>query len=280
MVTVSGPDACTICSGRGVIVRPSGGRRGISSLELCECVLSMCNSCEGVGEPPFIYLDEEAGLIRNCPCLRYRRRYDRIVELYRDSGIPEKFRYRFLNDFRTDSKDREESIELAKAHDNAYHLIEAMHKDKNARPKGLYLYGPAGTGKTMLGSLILNEIIFRFRKKVKSIKVNRDFFNPIRGTFNAESDLYGKGDEIFNSIAGADVLMIDDFGVQADSEWEKRMFYDLIDTRYENQKTTLITSNHDPAYFKEVFQGRVYSRLKEMTAWQPLITGDYRDHFS
>lgn len=71
-------------------------------------------------------------------------------------------------------------------------------------------------------------------------------------------------------------LLLDDFGVQADSEWEKRTLYDLIDARWENRLLTIITSNKNPNEFKELFDGRIYSRLAGMTTVVVLTGKDYR----
>jgi len=67
--------------------------------------------------------------------------------------------------------------------------------------------------------------------------------------------------------------------VQADSEWEKRTLYDLIDARYENQSPTIITSNIPPENWKELFDGRVFSRLQEMTHFYGMIADDYRNNY-
>jgi len=80
-------------------------------------------------------------------------------------------------------------------------------------------------------------------------------------------------------FADIDVLVIDDFGVQKDSDWVNSKLYDLIDSRYEKEKITLLTSNSPLSDWKEKGEGRVYSRLCEMTHEIKLECPDYRLKF-
>ena len=75
-----------------------------------------------------------------------------------------------------------------------------------------------------------------------------------------------------------DVLVIDDFGVQRDSPWEQETLYNLIDARYEAEKFTIITSNNNPEKsLKELSEGRILSRIREMCRILELSGEDYRE---
>lgn len=112
--------------------------------------------------------------------------------------------------------------------------------------------------------MILNELIMVQKRTCRYIKISRDFFQQLRATFNNDSGTYGRTDSVFNEIARQDVLVIDDFGIQSDSEWEQRMLYDLVDARYESELPTIITSNIDLDAVRNLFKGRIYSRFTEM----------------
>lgn len=263
---------CPICQNQKILFAPSGSKESFSFLEVCHCIDEKC-LCDK--KPPYIYFDEEQQKTIECSCASTRRRLTYMHKLFLNSGIPKKYRYRRLNEFvvhgSTDS-DKKEML-LMKTH--------AQNLAKNARlsKRGICYLGASGSGKTFIASLILNEIIYQHAIPVKFLKITRDFFNQIRATYSAESNNYGKGEDIFKKIASIPILLLDDFGVQADSPWEQRMLYDLIDMRYENEQMTLITTNLDFNRIKPLFDGRIYSRLKEMTDFQFLTAPDYREKF-
>jgi len=58
--------------------------------------------------------------------------------------------------------------------------------------------------------------------------------------------------------------VIDDFGVQRNTEWEMEILYNLIDARYANRRLTFVTTNQKADELKELAQGRIYSRFLEM----------------
>ena len=101
----------------------------------------------------------------------------------------------------------------------------------------------------------------------------------LNGTYQKDSEFYGQESLIELEIANVDVLVIDDFGVQKETEWANSKLYDLIDHRYESDKLTLLTSNLELSELREMGEGRIYSRLLEMTRELKLECPDYREKF-
>jgi DNA replication protein DnaC len=233
--------------------------------------LSLCPKCSGTkcrcgGREPYYYVNE--GQIAECSCRNLRLKIARINSLYAKSGIDKHFRWRFINEFNSVTKHAEYAKKLA------YDIITKFPKME----KGLYLWGNPGTGKTLLSTIILTELISRHAVEGRFLKISRSFFDRIRATFSTGSDQYGRGNEIETEIANIDVLVIDDFGTQRNTAWELETLYDLVDARYEAEKFTIFTSNFDPdKAMKEVFEGRILSRIKAMCRIVDLSGPDQRE---
>ncbi len=267
---------CDHCMGNGFIFSISTKRKNMSYLEICSCIEAKC-ICDK--KPPYMYYDIKSHELKACPCRNSRNKINKIKQLFAESNIPTKYRYRLIDEFDTHHKDSNVENCLIEAVDNAYHFLQEVKNIQEEFIRGWHFYGRPGSGKTLLGCLILNECIYRYQIPVRYLKITRDFLNRLKSSYNQESNLYGQSEDIFTLMSQIDILLLDDFGVQKDSPWEQRTLYELIDTRYEFEKPTLITSNLEPKEISSLFQGRIHSRLKEMVRTQDLTVPDYRDNF-
>jgi DNA replication protein DnaC len=276
---------CDKCDGLGYRTQAQlTHKRATRVLELCDCVSALCRACPGDQVSPYVYLNDATGKITACDCKSPRDMLGRVRDIFNQSNIPLKYRFARLSEFNTEppypnptkspeleAMRRQATIALTAACHRAGDFIEAQKKLMESSAsvvqsdlKGLLLIGPPGTGKSLLAAMILNELILTQRRTCRYIKISRDFFQQLRATFSNDSGTYGRTDTVFNEIARQDVLVIDDFGIQSDSEWEQRMLYDLVDARYEAELPTIITSNIDLDAVRTLFKGRIYSRFTEM----------------
>lgn len=136
-------------------------------------------------------------------------------------------------------------------------------ESKKESTKGLYLWGEPGRGKTYFAYILLNELIFRFVKPGKFISLSKSF-HEIRRTFDESSDTHGQAMPMIDVLSNVPYLVIDDFGVQRNTEWEMEILYNLIDARYANRRLTFVTTNQKVDELKDLAQGRIYSRFLEM----------------
>ncbi len=266
---------CTECGGTGIILEEIVENSRVPRLSVCLCVREHCYVCPSNAKSPYLVYDEESDRMLPCFCHQSRIILSKIEAKINKSNIPPKYMYKFLES--VDLKGAE-ALSLLAAHDWARDLVENFN-DMTKNPQGMYLTGAPGTGKTLLACIILNELILRYGIDCRYAKINKDFLSALRNTYQKDSNFYGQEKNIEEEFAEVEVLVIDDFGVQKDTDWANSKLYDLIDARYEKQKLTLLTSNQPLIDWKEKGEGRVYSRLCEMAKEIKLECPDYRMKF-
>lgn len=104
--------------------------------------------------------------------------------------------------------------------------------------KGLYINGECGVGKTYMLKILNNELVKSFQH-VCMIKAVDLALILRKETFGME---YKRVLDEFREI---ETLIIDDYGTQKNTEWVAETMYSIFDYRYENNKTTFITSNKE-----------------------------------
>ena len=262
---------CSKCGGGGLYYDPTVevGRYGV--LRLCGCVDCRCG-----GRTPYQYWDDDS---RNqwCPCRSYRRKMTQTNRLFRQADIPERYKWKFVDDFQMTAPDGTH-IELAGTVYQRIHqdLIEAAEEPK----RGYLLQGNPGTGKTLMGCIALNELMLRWTKSGRFLSLSRTYFQKLRDTYSADSERYGHTWSMLEELCNMPYLVIDDFGIQRGTEWEIEMLYDLVDARYGDQRFTVVTTNQPLDELKNLADGRIYSRLVEMCQPIPMDGPDYRMHLN
>lgn len=266
-----GNEKCSVCNGLGIVMDPSLLLDTGIVYRLCDCVeeMTLCDR-----NPPYEYYDHEEKVMKECPSKKARMALKKILFLEKNSGIPEKFRNKFLISIDPDVL-HDSTGNFIYVIDYVYSIIQD-YPVKKGDLKGLYFYGKPGVGKTLLSCIILNELIRLYQVPVRYAKISRDIIGKIRDSFNPQSDMFGEARRIEEEFANIDVLVIDDFGVHRETPWVNNVLYDLIDARYEKKLLTIFTSNESMESWKEIAGGRLYSRLKEMCHEIRIDAEDYR----
>lgn len=111
--------------------------------------------------------------------------------------------------------------------------------------KSFYIYGPIGSGKSVLASALtihLSKIAFLNRNKFSFTFVNvSELLLQFRQCYQKNSAISEM--EMLENLMKYDLLILDDFGVEKTTEWAFQMLYILINRRYEQMKAMIITSN-------------------------------------
>lgn len=266
--------ACRRCDGLGYFYdsRVKVGRVGES--KVCTCVEAMCR-CGG--RMPYQYFDAQMEA-HWCPCRPYRRKLRQVQRLFAQSAVPSTYEWKFLEDFKEMKDDREQAHEADELKRMVWSLVETYQHGGTPK-QGVLFWGQPGNGKTLLSCILLNELMFRCAMPGKFLKLSLEYFEKLRSTYNEESDRYGQTWNILEEMNTAPCLVIDDFGVQRNTEWEQVMLYNLVDARYEHERLTVVTTNKPFEEIKELQGGRIYSRLLEMCRIVHVKASDYRQHF-
>ena len=230
-----------------------------------------CTFCKKQGEDtidcyyPTAYVDDWNGYrIGYSMCLKAQKylRQQKINKLMKASGISSRFKEKTFSNFKTTPQTLE-----------AFNICREFVIRYKPNIKGLRLWGNYGTGKTHLITAIINNLLM---KNVPCMfVVVPELLEYLRqGIKNEETAQTAT--ELISMAKKVDVLVLDDLGAEKPSNWVKEQLFILINARYENQLTTLITTNLSTAELVEQIGQRIVSRVVEMTNTVKINTDDYR----
>ncbi len=275
---------CQVCLGFGIIYNINNYSRTKSGFEICKCIPKFCEiikdeksplrNIQACQEPFERFLNLERGFIP-CECKDLRFKLNKLIQLERHSQIPIKYAGCFLNDVESEPYKIHQKNDTIDPINEAYFTIYD-YSIEHKNPVGLYLWGETGCGKTLISCAILNEMIRFHLVPVLYAKFSRDILAKIRSTFTPGSINYGEGINIEKNLGSIPILVIDDFEIYKETDWVHSILYDLIDSRYEKNLLTIITSNKPMSYWKDMGNGRIYSRLNEMCKSIEVSAPDYR----
>ena len=138
--------------------------------------------------------------------------------------------------------------------------------------RGLWFYGSVGTGKTTL-AMIVSRAALDAGRSVAIYSLPR-LLAEIRATF--ESDSEGSYVEFLDRLAAVDLLHVDDVGAERTSDWVLEQLYAIVNARYEDERSVIITTNLERDELVEQIRERTVSRLEEMCTLVPLYGEDAR----
>ena len=148
----------------------------------------------------------------------------------------------------------ETALDMAKRYVDGFKMIRDQFGGG-----GLYLYSKAkGSGKTFLSTIIGNELTRRGHRVRWEGVVN--LLQEIKAGFDRESG--GSSAEIIDRCKNAEVLILDDLGVEKQSAWVNETLYSILDARMTHGLATIFTSNCLPRGL--AYDERVLDRVDRM----------------
>jgi DNA replication protein DnaC len=224
-----------------------------------------CPLCDDTGWKPI----EDAGVRRvvRCDCWRERVVHDRLG----DANIPKRYLHCTFDNFTAYN----ESLEQA--------VVKARHvADSFPVSRGLLFEGQPGVGKTHLAVAVLKQVIET--AGVRGLFYDtRDLLRVIRSTY--DPSIRTTELEVLRPVMTADLLVLDDLGAEKTSEWVEETMNLIVNTRYNERRLTVFTSNYQdfPEELAEpnslIFRigHRMRSRLHEMCEFLQMDGADYRE---
>jgi DNA replication protein DnaC len=215
--------------------------------------------CDGSGW----LLDEETNVARACPCREGR--INRVQSRRIGTGIPKRF--------------RGVSFERKPICDLDPELLREMRKfvreigQNLDRGRGLWFFGDVGTGKTSLAMLV-SKAALEAGRSVAIYSVPR-LLADIKDTY--EDDSGRSYTDLFDRLCQVDVLHLDDLGAEKRTEWVLEQLYSIVNERWQNERSIVVTSNLGVDELREQIGQRTVSRLEEVTgAPIPIMGRDLR----
>lgn len=139
---------------------------------------------------------------------------------------------------------------------NAMKKYVENFEEMKKQSKGLLLYGSCGTGKTYAACEVANALI---DKGYPVLVTNfARVINALQATFEKQ--------EYIDSFNRYPLLVIDDLGIERNTEFAKEQVFNIIDSRYRAGLPMIITTNLSIDKIKkpdDIENGRIYDRILE-----------------
>ena len=189
----------------------------------------VCPMCAGSGWKAVPGAPEHG--VTRCDC-QLRARGGALIAAAR---IPKRYEHCELSNFTTDFPGADSSIALAQI--SASRFVQEFDPRGGA---GLLLVGGIGTGKTHLAVGILKELIAT-RGSACLFCDYRELLKQIQNSYN--DSVKATELQVLRPVFEAEILLLDELGAVKPSEWVWDTVSLILNTRYNDNRTTIITTN-------------------------------------
>lgn len=122
----------------------------------------------------------------------------------------------------------------------------------------ILMFGKTGLGKTHLSLAIANEIL------KKGYSVLYDSTINILYKIQKENFSFEKNTDMLDTVMEVELLILDDLGTEYENKMYNSTIYNIINTRLNKNKPTIISTNMDFMQIASRYDERVVSRLSSM----------------
>lgn len=211
-------------------------RKYTSSLIEASKEITNCKNCKGLeyckNSTVGYYLKPEksgSGINFNYVACSYKQKekYKKNISYF---DIPLKLREASIKNIYTNDKNRVEIIKKIKEFYDEYL--------KGNKPKGIYLYGSFGSGKSYITAALFNELA---KKDIESVIVHvPELIRSIKESFDTDYS------DRFYSVKNCPILLLDDIGAEYLTPWSRdEILEPILQYRMDEELPTFFTSNYD-----------------------------------
>jgi DNA replication protein DnaC len=192
----------------------------------------VCPKCDGMG---MLVVRHPNGRFAAEPCeCRFERRVSSLLER---AHIPRRYQHCSFESYEAQFPGADRS--LAEARLKAQGFVDGYPVTTEGR--GLLMTGSIGVGKTHLAVGILQSLIVE--KGVRGLFCDyRELLKEIQHSYNPQvltTEL-----DILRPVFEAEVLVLDELGASKPTEWVWDTVAHILNTRYNDKRTTIITTNY------------------------------------
>jgi DNA replication protein DnaC len=216
---------CPICQGSGwkVVERTTQGAQALSADK----------PGSGAGEPKMVWAIP-------CDCTAG----DRADRALAKARVPERYRHCDFENYETDNEietaSREQQAAWNRSLAQAKLVVQRFAAEFPVGSEhGLLLMGPCGVGKTHLAVAALKEIALRGHSGL--FYDYRELLKAIQDSYNPESQTTEMS--VLEPVLKTELLVLDDVGSSKPSLWALETVGHILNTRYNEKRVTLLTTN-------------------------------------
>lgn len=183
-----------------------------------------------------------------------------IEEQLKSAMIPPRFLTKTLDNFETAEEWQRKASAIIRSYVSDFDSVLSQGRC-------LILCGLPGTGKTHLACAYANEVIKQGHSA--SFTSVSKIIRTVRASWGT-----GTEEDVLQTFSNVDLLVIDEVGVQAGTENEKQILFNILNERYNFMRPTVLISNLKQVEMKTALGERVWDRLKENGGKLINLTGD------
>ncbi len=226
---------------------------------------------------------------------------DRTERILAKARVPERYRHCDFDNYEVDNEIENVSREQSSAWNHSLsqaklvvrRFAEEFSPVREVESEhGLLLMGPCGVGKTHLAVSALKQVVRRGHRGL--FYDYRELLKGIQDSYNPESQTTEMS--VLEPVLQAELLVLDDVGSSKPSLWALETVGHILNTRYNEKRVTLLTTNFLDADRSESIAARavgvrptaiddsltdrvgkrIRSRLYEMCRTVEICAPDYR----
>lgn len=175
-----------------------------------------------------------------------------LAKRFKKSLIPDRFINQTFDTYKVQNQGQKSAKEI----------VMRFTKSIIENPQGgqsLILLGLPGNGKTHLAIACAKECM----RSSKMTSLFTSTYKIIRNIRECWTNHDRSEKEVYDEYIKADLLIIDEVGVQNGSENERNILFQIINDRYESNRPNIIISNLDLAGIRSFLGYRSFDRLKD-----------------